>query len=209
MGFLCVWLPLPPHSVCVCLLKVLKFCRALVAHTCNPSYMGGWDWEVRVLKPAWANISWEPSISQIARAKWTGSVVQAVECLLCPEFKPENCQKKNLNFSLVCCSFILISEFGYLFIYQAWESLGFIAGIWSIYVFYLSLSLLSPPRNSIMFESLFHSILHVSHILHLCFCAIFSVTSQICSPYSFFDCVQSSFNFSHWHFTGICCVSHF
>jgi hypothetical protein len=30
-------------------------CLVLVTHTCNPSYLGGWDWEDCSLRPAWAN----------------------------------------------------------------------------------------------------------------------------------------------------------
>jgi hypothetical protein len=40
----------------------------LMAHTCNPSYLGGWDWEDRGLRPTWANSLWYP-ISKITRAK--------------------------------------------------------------------------------------------------------------------------------------------
>jgi hypothetical protein len=58
------------------------------AHTCNPSYLGGWDWEDRHSRPTQANIC-ETPISKITRAKWTGGVAQAVEWLLwSPGFKP-------------------------------------------------------------------------------------------------------------------------
>jgi hypothetical protein len=53
-----------------------------VAHTCNPSYLGGWDWEYHGSRPAQANSLWD-TISNITRAKWTGGVAQGVECLLC------------------------------------------------------------------------------------------------------------------------------
>jgi hypothetical protein len=50
---------------------------ALVAHTCNANYVGGWhqnDWGSR---PAQANNS-KDIISEITRAKWTGGVAQVV-----------------------------------------------------------------------------------------------------------------------------------
>jgi hypothetical protein len=56
--------------------------QALVAHICNPSYLGGWNWENCSLRPAQANSSQDP-ISKITRAKWTGDVAQAVDHLLC------------------------------------------------------------------------------------------------------------------------------
>jgi hypothetical protein len=52
----------------------------LVVHTCNPSNLGGWDWEDGSSKPDWAN---SLPVSKITRAKWTGGVAQAAECLLC------------------------------------------------------------------------------------------------------------------------------
>jgi hypothetical protein len=54
----------------------------LVAHACNPSYLGGRDREGHGLRPAHANIFQDP-ISKITRAKWTGGVAQLVEYLLC------------------------------------------------------------------------------------------------------------------------------
>jgi hypothetical protein len=53
-----------------------------VAHSCNPSYLGGWDPEDCGSRPVWTNSVWDP-ISKITRAKWTRSVAQAVESLLC------------------------------------------------------------------------------------------------------------------------------
>jgi hypothetical protein len=41
---------------------------ATVAHTCNPSYLGGWDWEGHDSRTAWANSSQDP-ISKITRGK--------------------------------------------------------------------------------------------------------------------------------------------
>jgi hypothetical protein len=55
-----------------------------VAHICNPSYLGVWDWEDCTLRLAWTYSS-RDSISKITRAKWTGGVTQAVEHLLCKQ----------------------------------------------------------------------------------------------------------------------------
>jgi hypothetical protein len=52
------------------------------AHTCNSSYLGGWNWDDHAWRPAWANSLWDP-ISKITRAKWTGGVAWAVEYLFC------------------------------------------------------------------------------------------------------------------------------
>jgi hypothetical protein len=82
-----------PHASasCLCLrsswdysLKTIRLSRAPVAHACNPSYLGSWDWEAQVSSPAWANIS-QDSISKIIRAKWTGGMAQAVKHLLCKQ----------------------------------------------------------------------------------------------------------------------------
>jgi hypothetical protein len=55
-----------------------KTSQALVAYTCNPVYLGGWDWEDQDLRPGWANRSQDP-ISKMTRAKWTGGVAQVAE----------------------------------------------------------------------------------------------------------------------------------
>jgi hypothetical protein len=56
--------------------------QVMVAHACNPSYLGSWDLEDHSLRPTWANSSWY-STSKITRAKWTRGVAQRVERLLC------------------------------------------------------------------------------------------------------------------------------
>jgi hypothetical protein len=60
--------------------KILSW--VLVAHTCNPSYLGGWDWEDHNLRSVQANSLWDP-ISKTTIAKWTEGVAQVVENLLC------------------------------------------------------------------------------------------------------------------------------
>jgi hypothetical protein len=54
----------------------------LVTHTCNLTYLGGWEQEDRGPRPAQGNSSWE-LISKIARAKWIGGRAQEVEHQLC------------------------------------------------------------------------------------------------------------------------------
>jgi hypothetical protein len=61
---------------------MLKYCQALVAHACNPSYLEGWDQEDEGSKVSQTKSSQE-CISKITRAKWTGSVAKVVEHLLC------------------------------------------------------------------------------------------------------------------------------
>jgi hypothetical protein len=46
------------HGMCIIL------SQAPVAHTYNPSYMGGWDPEDHGLRPAWANSSWDPHLQK-------------------------------------------------------------------------------------------------------------------------------------------------
>jgi hypothetical protein len=45
----------------------------MVANTCTPNYLGGWDEEDCSLRPAQTNSSQDP-ITKITRAKWTGGV---------------------------------------------------------------------------------------------------------------------------------------
>jgi hypothetical protein len=63
-------------------IKTLNQLGTWVAHVCNPSYLGGWDQENQCLRPAHTNSSWD-SISKTTRAKWTWSVAQVTEHLLC------------------------------------------------------------------------------------------------------------------------------
>jgi hypothetical protein len=53
-------------------------CLMPVAHTCNSSYLGGWDWEDHFSRPAGPSSSRDP-ISKITTAKWTGGVAQVVK----------------------------------------------------------------------------------------------------------------------------------
>jgi hypothetical protein len=73
--------------------------QAPVAHTCNSSYLGDWDWENHGSKPAWANSLWDP-ISKISGAKCVRGMPQAVECLLCNRealnSNPSPLQKKHM-----------------------------------------------------------------------------------------------------------------
>jgi hypothetical protein len=60
---------------------IIKCSWVPLAHTCNPSYLGGWDQKDWSLKPAQGNSLWDP-FSKITRAKWTGGMVQVVKHLL-------------------------------------------------------------------------------------------------------------------------------
>jgi hypothetical protein len=64
-----------------------------VAHTYNPSYLGGWDQGVWGSKPAWANNS-RDLISKITRVKCgSSSRVPALQ-VWSPEFKPQSVPPK-------------------------------------------------------------------------------------------------------------------
>jgi hypothetical protein len=75
------------------LLSEELFGQAPVTYTCNPGYLGSWDWEDFSSRPAQADSSWDP-ISKITTAKWTGGVAQAIEHLLLQarssEFRPQS-----------------------------------------------------------------------------------------------------------------------
>jgi hypothetical protein len=66
------------------MVKYNLLCLVPVAHGCNPSYLGGWDWEDQCLRPTEANSSHDP-ISKITRAKWSRSVTKVVGYLLCKQ----------------------------------------------------------------------------------------------------------------------------
>jgi hypothetical protein len=63
-----------------------------VAHTCNPSYSGGSDQEVHVLKPAQANSSTRPYLEKPFTKKRTGGMAQGES----PEFKFQYHKKRNI-----------------------------------------------------------------------------------------------------------------
>jgi hypothetical protein len=89
----------------------MKRKHKLVAHTCNLSYLGGWDQADGSLRPTWTNSSQDP-ISKLTRAKWTGGIANVVQCLLCkhevlsskpsppkkkmPEWKPKSSVLKKI-----------------------------------------------------------------------------------------------------------------
>jgi hypothetical protein len=64
--------------------KDMRFFRALVAHTCNPSYSGVRDEENEGSKPAQANSSRDPILKNPVTKNWAGGVAQSEG----PEFKP-------------------------------------------------------------------------------------------------------------------------
>jgi hypothetical protein len=92
---------------------------ALLAYACNPSYLGGWDWENRGSRPAWANSPWDP-ISKITREKWTGGVAHVVGCLLLnhkvmhsnpsPTKKKKKKKKKSMGHPCQCWYPVLLWE---------------------------------------------------------------------------------------------------
>jgi hypothetical protein len=67
-------------SVILLLDTIANFSHA--GGSCNPSCLGGWDWEVHHSSSAQANSSQDPNF-KIIRAKCTGGVAQVVEYLLC------------------------------------------------------------------------------------------------------------------------------
>jgi hypothetical protein len=62
-------------------------------HVCNPSCLGGCNWEKPGLNAAQTNSFWD-FISQITRVKWTGGVAQAAECFTNVKPWVETHQKK-------------------------------------------------------------------------------------------------------------------
>jgi hypothetical protein len=45
-----------------------KWCQALAAHACNPSYLGGWDWEDRDSR---TNSLWDPNLqNNQSKVEW-------------------------------------------------------------------------------------------------------------------------------------------
>jgi hypothetical protein len=67
------------NLICI---KSLNVSVTMVAHTCNPTYLRGWDQEDWGLRPAQANCSWDPHF-QNNQSKWNRDVTQLVAHLLC------------------------------------------------------------------------------------------------------------------------------
>jgi hypothetical protein len=61
-----------------------------MAHSCNPSYLGGRDQEDRSSKPARANSSVRPCLEKNHHKTSAGGVAQGISS----EFKPQNCKRK-------------------------------------------------------------------------------------------------------------------
>jgi hypothetical protein len=57
--------------------KIGKMSQALVAHYCNSSYLGDYDREGHVLKPAWTKSLWDP-ISTNSWLLWCTPVILAI-----------------------------------------------------------------------------------------------------------------------------------
>jgi hypothetical protein len=69
--------------------RIKNYSRALVAHTCNPSYLGGRDQEDQDSKPE-ANIPETVPPKKKASQKRAGGLTQGVG----PRFKPQYRKKK-------------------------------------------------------------------------------------------------------------------
>jgi hypothetical protein len=80
--------PTPPLR-CLPLRAPARYSRALVAHACNPSYLGDRDWEDSGLKAAWANSSVRLSRKTLHKNRAVG-VTQNEG----PAFKPQFPGKK-------------------------------------------------------------------------------------------------------------------
>jgi hypothetical protein len=97
--------------------------QALVAHACNPSYLGVSDRENCDSRPAQVNRSQDP-ISKTTRAKWRRGVAQVEKCLLCrhevlnsnSDSTKKNKKKKQLPKP---CPFVFIFETGSQHLAQA------------------------------------------------------------------------------------------
>jgi hypothetical protein len=68
----------------------MSLSEALVAHACNPRYLGGRDQEDRSSKPGMANSLQDPISEKIPSQKRTGGVAQSEG----PEFKPQYYKNK-------------------------------------------------------------------------------------------------------------------
>jgi hypothetical protein len=83
---------------------ILDCCQVLVAHACNPTYVGGWDQDDQDFRPSWANSSGTLS-PKITRAKWTEGVAQVAKHLLCKcealNLSLSSAKKKKCNYRLV------------------------------------------------------------------------------------------------------------
>jgi hypothetical protein len=71
-----------------------------LAHTCNPSYLGDWDWENGSSRPTWARIVHKPPSPKTwpERNDWrccSSSRVPALQAWN-PEFKSQSHQKKKM-----------------------------------------------------------------------------------------------------------------
>jgi hypothetical protein len=97
------------------------FGQTPVAHASNPSYLRGWDQRIEVWGQ-WGQIVLKTLISKITKAKWTGSVVQAVEYQLCkcedlcsdssPAGKEEKRKKRDLvsDFKMECLNILSLRQ---------------------------------------------------------------------------------------------------
>jgi hypothetical protein len=68
-----------------------------VAHTCNPSYLGGRDQEDQGSKPVWANSSQDPILKKPNRKKKGGGGKGGESQGIDPEFKTSITKKNNNN----------------------------------------------------------------------------------------------------------------
>jgi hypothetical protein len=105
-------------------------CWAPVVHTCNPSYLGGWDREDHGLSPAPGNSLWGPHL-QNKRSNCIGGVVQEGECLFCKRedlsSNPSPMKKKILlnliQLSINTINFSVLNLYIYDTIRKAWAQI--------------------------------------------------------------------------------------